>query len=88
MSPVHKLPNACNYRTRNVTVVDCGDRPALVPVIVIWYVPRGTPVVDTFIVEEPEPVTDGGENVGFAPVQLPLNCTVPVKPPLAVTVTV
>ena len=61
----------------------------MVPVIVIMYVPLVTPLVDTFIVEEPEPpVTVMGENVGFGPLQLAVNVTDPVNPPLGVTVTV
>ena len=70
-----------------MTWVECTRAP-LVPVIVIVYVPLDTPLVVTFIVDEPEPLMDTGENVGFGPVQLPLNCTEPVNPPLAVTVTV
>src|SRR5260370_42350839 len=75
------------YRTCSLTWVEC-TRVPLVPVTVIVYVPLATPLVDTFIVEEPEPDTDAGEKVGFVPDQLPLNCTAPVKPPAAVTVTV
>ena len=75
------------YRTCRLTWVEC-TRVPLVPVTVIVYVLLGTPLVDTFIVEEPEPDTDAGEKVGFVPYQLPLNCTEPVKPPVAVIVTV
>ena len=62
----------------------------LVAVTVIVYAPLASPLPDTFMVEEPEPTTDVGENVGFGPagLELALNCTVPEKPPLAVIVTV
>lgn len=64
-------------------------RLPLVPVIVIVYVPLLTLLVDTFIVEEPEPpVTGLSENVGFGPLQLAVNVTDPVNPPLRATVTV
>ena len=72
-----------------MTVVECvGLPPFAVPVIVMVYVRLATPVVETFMVDEPDPVTELGENVGLGPAQLPLNCTVPLKPPLADTVTV
>ena len=61
----------------------------LVPVIVIVYVPLLTPLVDTLMVEEPEPpVTGLGENVGVGPLQLAFSVTDPVNPPLGITVTV
>ena len=47
-------------------------------------------VVDTFNVEEPEPITDDGLKlaVAFTGTPLALNATVPLNPPDAVTVTV
>ena len=64
-------------------------RLPLVPVIVIVYVPLFTALVDTFIVEEPEPpVTGFAENVGVGPLQLVVSVTDPVNPPVGVTVTV
>jgi len=53
-------------------------------------VPLESPVVDTFIVDEPAPVTAEGEKVGFGPVGLEvvLKFTTPENPPVAAIVTV
>ncbi|HEY3136790.1 MAG TPA: hypothetical protein VGL29_12245 [Blastocatellia bacterium] len=74
--------------TIRVTDVDCCKAP-LVPVIVKVNVPRWFPAV-TVIVELPEVLTDGGLKLAVAPPVNPLtlNVTVPVNPPVGVTVTV
>ncbi len=76
--------------TISVTVVEWTVEP-LVPVIVIVDVPTGVVLaVVTVMVEEPEPVTDGGLKEAVAPVGNPLavKVTVPVKPLSAVIVAV
>ena len=63
----------------------------LVPVIVSGKLPVGVVLaVVTVIVEEPEVVTDGGVKLAVAPAGNPLalKVTVPVNPPVGVTVTV
>lgn len=72
-----------------MTLVECTSDP-FVPVIAIVYVPAKTPPVPTFIVEEPDPFSDVGENVGVGPagVTVALSCTLPVNPPVAAMVTV
>jgi hypothetical protein len=76
--------------TTNVTVLLWVKLP-LVPVITNEYVPAGEELlVVTFMVDEPEPVTDGGVKPALPPVGSPVtvNPVVPAKPFCAVMVTV
>jgi hypothetical protein len=76
--------------TTSVTVADRMSGP-LVPLIVRTYDPGGVAaVVETFIVELPDPATDAGVNVAPAPDGSPftLKATVPVNPACAATVAV
>jgi hypothetical protein len=76
--------------TTRVTLVVRVSAP-LVPVIVSGYDPIGVVLaVVTVIVDEPLVVTEVGLNVADAPAGRPLalKVTVPVNPPLGVTVTV
>ena len=63
----------------------------LVPVMVIGKLPVGVVLaVVTVMVDEPEPFTDVGLKLALAPAGNPLalKVTVPVKPPVGVTVAV
>lgn len=76
--------------TTKVTVVECARLP-LVPVIVKGKLPDGVVVlVVTEMVDEPEPITEAGLKVAFAPAGNPLmvKLTFPLNPPDPVTVAV
>lgn len=76
--------------TTSVTVVECTRLP-LVPVMVNVKVPLGVVLlVVTETVEEPEPLTDAGLKVAFAPAGRPLMLkpTLPANPPDPATVAV
>ena len=84
-----KLGTSAGFTTR-VTVVECTRLP-LVPVMVKGKLPDGVVVlVVTEMVEEPEPVTEAGLKVAFAPAGRPLmvKATFPLNPPDPVTVAV
>ena len=75
--------------TTSVTVAVCVSEP-LVPVIVKVGLPAGVLlVVVTVSVEDPDPLIDGGENDGVAPLGSPLalRLTDPVNPLMALTLT-
>src|SRR5260370_982336 len=81
---------ACVACTTKLTRAVCVRLP-LVPVTVRVYVPAAVVLaVETFNVEEPEPVTEVGFNVAVTPAGAPLTLspTAPLKLPLGVTFTV
>ena len=78
------MPEVASPATTRVTFVDCCKLPEA-PVMVTGYEPDAVEdVVDTVMVELPDPLTEVGLKVAVAPVGNPLalKVTVPLNPPV------